>query len=179
MRGLASGRCLALAGLALVARASRDVLASPTGDSNIPTSTSLPEDDDPKHLAVVVPAYRGDLDRAVASLERWPTNCSPLTVQSVDLVLYYAEGEEDRSAVEEAAGAIAATAGRCFANLRIVYAHLEEEVRHVFWSRVHVASSVLRDGRLMVSLANVFHPSAPLPPHADTLITRQESAVTL
>lgn len=129
MRGLATGRCLALAGLALAASALRDVIATPTGDSNIPNRTGLPADDT-QHLAVVVPAYRGDLDRAVASLERWPTNCSPLTTQNVDLVLYYAEGEEDRSAVEEAAGAIAATGGRCFADLRIVYAHLEKEVRN-------------------------------------------------
>lgn len=131
MRGVAAGRCLALAGAALVAGASRDVVVASPGDSNAPSRTGLSADE-AKHLAVVVPAYQGDLDRAVASLERWPTNCSPLTVENVDLVLYYAEGEEDRSAVEEAAGAISATAGRCFANLRIVYAHLDEEVRKLF-----------------------------------------------
>lgn len=127
MRGLAAGRCLALAGAAFVAGASRDVIAT-RGDSVVARGTDLSADES-QRLAVVVPAYQGDLDRAVASLERWPTNCSPLTVQNVDLVLYYAEGEEDRPAVEEAAGAISATAGRCFANLRIVYAHLDDEVR--------------------------------------------------
>eukprot|EP00903_Cladosiphon_okamuranus_P009984 g9470.t1 len=126
MRGLAAGRRLALAAAAFIAGASLDVIAAAPGDSNILNRPSRSADER-KHLAVVVPAYQGDLDRAVASLERWPTNCSPLTVENVDLVLYYAEGEEDRSAVEEAAGAIASTAGRCFANLRIVYAHLEKE----------------------------------------------------
>lgn len=135
MRGLAAGRRLALVGAALAAGASLDVIAAPPGDSNIPNRTSLPADET-QHLAVVVPAYQGDLDRAVASLERWPTNCSPLTVENVDLVLYYAEGEEDRSVVEVAAGEIASTAGRCFANLRVVYAHLEKEVseRKTIWS---------------------------------------------
>lgn len=130
MRGLASGRCRALAGLAcLVAGALRDAFASPTGDSDNPRKHGTPSEEDPRHrLAVVVPAYRGDLDRAVASLERWPTECSPLTLQNVDLVLYYAEGEEDRIAVEAAAGAVTESAGRCFANLRTVYAHLEKEV---------------------------------------------------
>lgn len=150
MRGLAPGRCLALAGVALVAGVSLDVIAtSSPGDSNIPNRTSLPADVGQK-LAVVVPAYQGDLDRAVASLERWPTNCSPLTVENVDLVLYYAEGETDRSAVEEAAGTIAATAGRCFGDLRIVYANLEDEVRSVLivLCSMRVASSIKRTVRL-------------------------------
>lgn len=133
MRGLAAGsRCLALAGVALTAGASRDG-SHPTplsGDSkNVDWHVIGPADDQQQRLAVVVPAYRGDLDRAVASLERWPSNCSPLTLQNVDLVLYYAEGEEDSVEVDAAAGAIADSAGRCFANLRTVYAHLEKEVR--------------------------------------------------
>jgi len=129
MRSLASGGYWALASLAcLVAGELRDVAASPTGDSDNPRRHGTPPEE-PKHrLAVVVPAYRGDLDRAVASLERWPTECSPLTLQNVDLVLYYAEGEEDRVAVQEAADAVTESAGRCFANLRTVYAHLEKEV---------------------------------------------------
>ncbi len=134
MQGLASGRCLALAAsvVCLVAGALRDVVASPTGDSDNPRTHGAPPDEPQHRLAVVVPTYRGDLDRAVASLERWPTACSPLTLQNVDLVLYYAEGEEDRIAVQAAADAVAESAGRCFADLRTVYAHLEEEVRR--WS---------------------------------------------
>lgn len=82
-----------------------------------------------RRLAVVVPTYRGDLERAVASLGRWPSrDCSPLTQQSVDLVLYYGEGEEDREAVDAAAETVSETAGRCFAATRTVYAHVAEEV---------------------------------------------------
>ncbi|CAM9322048.1 unnamed protein product, partial [Hapterophycus canaliculatus] len=79
-------------------------------------------------LAVVVPTYRGDLKRAVASLGRWPSSdCSPLTQQSVDLVLYYGEGEEDSKAVDAAAATVSETAGRCFATTRTVYARLGDE----------------------------------------------------
>ncbi|CAM9350086.1 unnamed protein product [Scytosiphon promiscuus] len=129
MRILATGRCLALTGLALVAGASRDGShPTPSEDSkNVDRHIGPSDDPQRQRLAVVVPAYRGDLDRAVASLERWPSNCSPLTLQNVDLVLYYAEGEEDSAAVDAATGAIADSAGRCFANLRTVYAHLEKE----------------------------------------------------
>ncbi|CBJ49205.1 expressed unknown protein [Ectocarpus siliculosus] len=50
-----------------------------------------------------------------------------MSSKNVDLVLYYAEGEEDSEAVGAAAEVIAATAGRCFADVRTVYAHLEQE----------------------------------------------------
>lgn len=137
MRGLtAVATCLPLAALAFLAGASHDTFSSPTGDSKLLTAgyAIMPADEPQRpekgnKLAVVVPAYNGDLDRAVASLGRWPTDCSPLTVQNVDLVLYYAEGEEDSEAVGAAAEVIAATAGRCFADVRTVYAHLEQEVR--------------------------------------------------
>lgn len=137
---------LALAGLALVVGASsedvvilapidgedsttsRHALATTTTDGASRQHQQLQEGGGEERLAVVVPAYKGDLDRAVASLERWPTSCSPLTLQNVDLVLYYAEGETDREAVEAASRAIAATAGNCFANLRTVYANLQEQV---------------------------------------------------
>jgi len=82
-----------------------------------------------QRLAVVVPAYVGDLDRAVSSLGRWPSTCSALTQENVDLVLYYAEGEEDAAAVDAAAAIVAETAGRCFSKTLTVYAHLNEEVR--------------------------------------------------
>lgn len=82
----------------------------------------------PERLAVVVPAYRGDLSKAVSSLERWPTSCSPVTLSNMDLVLYYAEGEEDSSTVAEAVDIISVSAGRCFSTTRVVYARLDEEV---------------------------------------------------
>lgn len=146
----------------LVAGASRDVIdiPSPTGDSSIPNRPVLSQGGG-QHLAVVVPAYQGDLDRTVASLERWPSNCSPLTVENVDLVLYYAEGEEDKSAVEEAAGVIAATAGRCFANLRVVYAHLREEVR-LGPSHAYVRACVRASKRVTPLLPRVCGPSPPI-----------------
>lgn len=92
------------------------------------TTRSSSQESPSQRLAVVVPAFRGDLSRAVASLERWPTTCSQVTLQSVDLVLYYAEGEEDSAAVTAAADTISKTAGHCFSKTRTVYAHLGEEV---------------------------------------------------
>lgn len=81
-----------------------------------------------QRLAVIVPTYRGDLQRAVSSLERWPTICSLVTQSNVDIVLYYAEGEEDADDVYEASETIAQTAGQCFSRTRTVYANLDEEV---------------------------------------------------
>lgn len=88
-----------------------------------------------QRLAVVVPAYVGDLDRAVSSLGRWPATCSSITQKNVDLVLYYAEGEEDAAAVDAAAAIVAETAGRCFSKTQTVYAHLSEEVRESAFDR--------------------------------------------
>lgn len=86
-----------------------------------------------ERLGVIVPAYRGDLERAVSSLSRWPRKCSPVTLENVDLVLYYGEGQddedEDTPLVTSATDTISRTAGSCFANTRAVYAHLSEEVR--------------------------------------------------
>ena len=81
-----------------------------------------------QRLAVVIPCYRGDLYRTVASLERWPTECSPITLRNMDLVLYYAEGEEDKLAVTSAVSTISAKAGQCFAKTRMVYANLDNVV---------------------------------------------------
>ncbi|CAM9712766.1 unnamed protein product [Ectocarpus sp. 4 AP-2014] len=83
------------------------------------------QDPQQQRLGVVVPAYDGDLARAVSSLERWPTKCSPLTLENADLVLYYAEQES--SATASALERISSTAGRCFLRTRIVYANLAEE----------------------------------------------------
>eukprot|EP00752_Nemacystus_decipiens_P007288 g6521.t1 len=111
-------RCLA----AVAALAGSAVTA--TRSTGLPVAT---QKESQQRLAVVVPAYVGDLDRAVSSLGRWPSSCSPITQQNVDLVLYYAEGEEDAAAVDAAAAAVAQTAGRCFSKTLTVYAHLSEE----------------------------------------------------
>lgn len=83
---------------------------------------------EPQRLAVIVPAHAGDLRRAVSALDRWPKTCSPVTQESVDLVLYYAEGEDDAEPLA-ARDAITSTAGRCFAHTKLVYAKLSSEVR--------------------------------------------------
>lgn len=80
-----------------------------------------------RRLAVVVPAHAGDLSRVVESLERWPRTCSPITKQHADLVLYYAEGTDEK--LDAVVPILTETAGSCFANTKIVYAHLAEEVR--------------------------------------------------
>lgn len=124
MRSTALGGCLTLAGLSISS------VVNALGSQSLRDPTPPSQEDPSKRLAVVVPAYRGDLDRAVSSLERWPANCSPTTEQQVDLVLYYAEGEEeDIRAVTVAADSISKSAGRCFSKTRTVYAHLNKEVR--------------------------------------------------
>ena len=125
MRGIALAGCLALSGPPVLSFA--DTLAvQPIEDQPL-----SPRGDPGQHLAIVVPVYRGDLSRAVSSLDRWPSTCSPLTKQNADLVLYYAEGEEDAPAVPSALETISETAGRCFAQTRLVYAHLSEDVSHI------------------------------------------------
>lgn len=81
-----------------------------------------------QRLAVVIPSYRGDPYRTVASFERWPTECSPVTLEKMDIVLYYAKGEEDNLSVIPAVKAISATAGRCLGKTRTLYANLDKEV---------------------------------------------------
>lgn len=132
MRTAALAGWLALSGAAAL---------SPAGARDIETAEDPAESsalDPAQHLAVVVPVYRGDISRAVSSLERWPSACTPLTERNADLVLYYAEGEEDASAVIPALETIRQTAGRCFAETRLVYAHLSEEVGryHLFVRRI-------------------------------------------
>ncbi|CAM9164100.1 unnamed protein product [Ectocarpus sp. 6 AP-2014] len=111
-------------GYVLAATLTATALLSPA--TATPT-TDLRAQTEQQRLAVVVPAYKGDLDRAVASLGRWPTDCSSVTQQNVDLVLYYAEGEEDAASVDAATTSLAESAGRCFAKTLTVYAHLSEE----------------------------------------------------
>lgn len=97
-------------------------------------------------LAVVVPAHRGDLDRALASLSRWPTACSP-TLSNVDLILYYAAAPDDKSV--RILPSLSSTGGRCFAHTQVVYAYLTDEVRGYcskrFCSTVHSAIRLVRD----------------------------------
>lgn len=102
------------------------------GDQILPTeyssSSSSSGDSTSGRLAVVVPAWRGDVDRALAAVARWPTACSAVTLSSVELVLYMAEAEEESSAAV-LLPALERTAGRCFAQTKVVYAHLREQVR--------------------------------------------------
>ncbi|CBJ28689.1 hypothetical protein Esi_0117_0079 [Ectocarpus siliculosus] len=95
--------------------------------SRLPVATFAQDhnQDSQQRLGVIVPAYDGDLARAVSSLERWPVKCSPLTLKNADLVLYYAE--EASSATASALDSISSTAGRCFSRTRVVYANLAEE----------------------------------------------------
>lgn len=125
MRGAALAGCLALSGPAVLSFADAKDLPG------VVDPLELSPGDLGQHLAVIVPVYRGDLSRAVSSLGRWPSTCSPLTESNADLVLYYAEGEEDAPTVTAAVEIISETAGSCFANTRLVYAHLSEEVRQV------------------------------------------------
>ena len=81
-----------------------------------------------QRLGVIIPTYRGDLDRAVSSLGRWPKICSPLTQENVDLVLNYYVEEDDTTAAA-AITTVANSAGRCFARTRLVYANLVDQVR--------------------------------------------------
>lgn len=80
-------------------------------------------------LAVVVPAHGGDLERTAESLARWPTECSSVTLEHADLVLYYAGNQDNMSTA--IMPTLAETAGLCFANTRIIYANLKEEVRNI------------------------------------------------
>lgn len=80
-----------------------------------------------KRLAVVVPTHRGDFSKALASLAKWPTRCSPITQANVDLILYKAEAQDAASTA--ALSVLEDTPGRCFANTKIVFGSLTEEVR--------------------------------------------------
>ena len=117
--------CLALAGLACTTATTTTVAA---GEHSEITGSS---ESSQQRLGVIVPAHRGDLDRAISSLDRWPKKCSPVTQEKVDLVLYYAEGKDDIAAAA-ALPTITNSAGRCFANTRLVYANLDEDVRSYY-----------------------------------------------
>lgn len=82
-----------------------------------------------RRMAVVVPTHAGDFNEALDSLQKWPTVCSPITKASVDLVLYKAEAEDGGKSAEIALPILEATAGKCFANTKIVFGALSKEVR--------------------------------------------------
>ena len=104
--------CLSAVALSMDSRAA-DIERAPTGSSS----------EQQQHLAVIIPAYREDLQQAVSSLQRWPTVCSSLTQGNADLVLYYAEDkeEEGRDNLTSFMESISQGAGRCFARTRTVY----------------------------------------------------------
>lgn len=78
-------------------------------------------------LAVLVPVYKHDVDKALASLALWPTVCWPESLSSMDLVLYKAEGEDEETSLS-LAKSLEATGGKCFANTKVVYANMDEKV---------------------------------------------------
>lgn len=81
-------------------------------------------------LAVVVPVYEGDLDKSLKSMALWPKVCHEETLSKVDLVLYKAE-REDEGTRESLPRALEETAGECFAETKVVYANLKDEVRRM------------------------------------------------
>lgn len=82
-----------------------------------------------KRLGVVVPAFAGDLSKALNSLAYWPTTCYQSTQRRMDLILYYAGGVEDK--VAELLPGLAETGGRCFARTRLLLGNLTDEVSHL------------------------------------------------
>lgn len=79
-----------------------------------------------RQLAVVVPAHAGDLDKALASLAKWPKMCHESTLNNADLVLYYAGGPEGN--VDALIAGLAETGGRCFASTKLVLGNLTKKV---------------------------------------------------
>lgn len=76
---------------------------------------------------MVVPVYEGDLEKSFSSMALWPKVCSQETLAMMDLVMYKAEGENEQSR-NSLPIALEDTAGRCFANTKVVYANLADEV---------------------------------------------------
>lgn len=77
---------------------------------------------------MVVPVYDGDLEKSLESMALWPKVCHQETLSKVELVLYKAEREEEGTR-ESLQKALEETAGECFAETKIVYANLKDEVR--------------------------------------------------
>lgn len=77
-------------------------------------------------LGVILPVWEGQLNQALESAARWPKVCSQATLDNADLILYKAEGDEESA--DKIVQTLSSTAGRCFANTKIVYGHLLDEV---------------------------------------------------
>ena len=118
---------LALAGVVSTTASATTTTAAADEHSKIAGSPESSQ----QRLGVIVPAHRGDLDRVVSSLDRWPKKCSPVTQRNMDLVLYYAEKKEDTAAAA-VLPSITDSAGRCFGDTRLVYANLAEDVSFCF-----------------------------------------------
>ncbi|CAM9371978.1 unnamed protein product, partial [Choristocarpus tenellus] len=76
-------------------------------------------------MAVVVPAFDGDVDRALRSVRHWPSKCSDSTRTNMDLILYYA-GKEDNSSTA-VFNDLREMDSTCFTSMRLVYGRLTEE----------------------------------------------------
>ncbi|CAM9496666.1 unnamed protein product, partial [Choristocarpus tenellus] len=77
-------------------------------------------------MAVVVPAYVGDIDRVARSFKQWPSHCSS-TVGYMDLIMYYA-GTEDTMPDGVLHEFSRSASSSCFKSRKILYASLTEEM---------------------------------------------------
>ena len=87
-------------------------------------------------LGIVVPLTAEELPRALESVKRWPTSCSGITLNSVDLILYFAR-EYPQELERYLKLAVESTS--CFRKTRVVTAALHPEVRNII---VHTSKSV-------------------------------------
>lgn len=74
-------------------------------------------------LAVVVPIGVGEGARAMEAMKRWPRVCSEITLNKVDLFLYYSEkltGQDELHIPEEAS--------KCFKSTKAITANIAHEV---------------------------------------------------
>ena len=81
-----------------------------------------------KNLAVVVPMHAGDVEEAVEALSSWPNVCSRVTLDRVQLVLYYSGGTEDGGWADGILDRVERTGGRCFERTKVVFADLDDKV---------------------------------------------------
>lgn len=74
-------------------------------------------------LAVVVPIGVGEGARAMEAMKRWPRVCSEITLNKVDLFLYYSEeltGQDELRIPEEAS--------KCFRSTKAITANIAHKV---------------------------------------------------
>lgn len=77
-------------------------------------------------LAVVVSLHRDDYTSAMETLRKWPTKCSPKTLQAVDLILYHAGYVDENDLMAR----LPSEASKCFRRTKVVNANLSDEVCH-------------------------------------------------